>query len=259
MDVEAYLRRIQYDGHRDPSPATLRGLHRQHLFTVPFENLDIPLGNPIQLDPGPLYQKIVVRRRGGYCYELNSLFHDLLEAMGFNMCMLSAQVRREDGGFGPDYDHMLLKVSLDHPWIADVGFGESFVDPLPLLPGAGQSEHGKLFGVANEDGFWELFKQDKDDRVALYRFENVPRQLSDFEEMNRYQQTSPESGFMGRRVCSRATPDGRITLAGMRLIVTRIGQREERMLQGEDELRQCLSEQFGIEFDPSTDWSKLTG
>lgn len=259
MDVEAYLRRIQYDGPRDPSPATLRGLHRQHLFTVPFENLDIPLGNPIQLDPDLLYRKVVLHRRGGYCYELNGLFHELLKALGFTVCMLSARVRREDGGFGPDFDHMLLKVTLDDPWLADVGFGESFVDPLPQLPGATQVDDGGLFGGAIEDGIWELFKQDNDGRVPLYRFSDVPRRLADFEDMNQYQQTSPESGFTRRRVCSKATPDGRSTLAGMRLIVTEAGARQERILMGEGELRQCLRDNFGIELGDNVDWSKLTG
>src|ERR1700761_5800644 len=104
MDVEGYLRRIEYDGPRDPSPMTLRDLHRQHLFTVPFENLDIPLGTPIRLDPDRLYQKIVVRRRGGFCYEPNGLFGELLTALGFRVHMLSARVRHEAGGFGPEFD-----------------------------------------------------------------------------------------------------------------------------------------------------------
>jgi N-hydroxyarylamine O-acetyltransferase len=258
MNVDAYLRRIQYDGPRDPSPATLRGLHRQHLFTVPFENLDIALGIPIYLDPELLYRKIVARNRGGYCYELNGLFHDLLEAMGFSVCMLSAQVRREDGGFGPEFDHMLLKVTLDDPWLADVGFGESFVDPLPLSPGTNQAENGNLFGVAKVEETWELFKQDSEGRVPLYRFSDAPRRLSDFENMNRFQQSSPDSGFTRRRICTKATPDGRITLAGLRLSVTQNGQREERMLQGQAELRACLCERFGVEFDEAVDWSKLT-
>ena len=206
-----------------------------------------------------LYDKVVVRNRGGYCYELNGLFHDLLEAMGFNVWMLSAQVRREDGSFGPDFDHMLLKVSLDDLWFADVGFGESFVNPLRLAQGASSVEVSKVFGVTNESGLWELFQQDKDGSVALYRFSEAPRQLADFEGMNVYQQTSPESGFTRRRVCSRATPNGRITLAGMRLIVTREGEREERVLQGEAELRQCLREQFSVELDQAADWAKLMG
>src|SRR5215469_12743773 len=113
MDVEAYLRRIDYSGPREVSPAALRELHRQHLFTVPFENLDIPLATPILLDGNFFYDKIVVRRRGGFCYELNGLFGQLLAAMGFCVQMLSARVRREDGGFGPDFDHMLLKLELE--------------------------------------------------------------------------------------------------------------------------------------------------
>jgi len=259
MDVEAYLRRIQYDGPRDPTPEILRGLHRQHLFTVPFENLDIALGTPIQLDPGLLFEKIVVRKRGGYCYELNGLFHDLLKALGFNVNMLSAQVRRDNGAFGPDFDHMLLKVTLDDPWIADVGFGDSFVDPLPMMPGASKVENGKRFGVRNENGIWELFKEDTDGHVPLYRFADVPHRLSDFTEMNRYQQTSPESGFTRRRICTRAAYGGRITLAGMQWIATQNGRREERMLQQQAELERCLREEFGIEFDQSADWSKLMG
>lgn len=258
MDVEAYLRRIRYDGPREPSSATLRNLHRQHLFTVPFENLDIPMDRPIQLDPEHVYEKVVANRRGGYCYELNSLFRELLAALGFEAYMLSAQVARENGSFGPDFDHMLLKVTLDDPWVADVGFGDSFVDPLPMLAGASQSEPGRLFGIARVDGVWELFREDDDGRVPLYRFNDVPRGLSEFEEMNRYQQTSPESGFTQRRVCTIATPEGRITLSGMRMIVTKTGLRTERVLSGEEELRECLREHFGVEFHERVDWSRLT-
>ena len=259
MDVEAYLRRIRYDGPSEPSFASLRDLHRQHLFTVPFENLDIPLGIPILLDTQRIYEKVVTRLRGGYCYELNSLFRELLVALGFDVGTLSAQVARDDGGFGPDFDHMLLKVTLDEPWLADVGFGDSFVDPLPLSSGATQRKGDRLFGVMNVNGVWELFRQDDDGKVPLYRFSEVPRELSEFEEMNQYQQTSPESTFTQRRVCTVATPEGRITLSGMRLIVTNEGLQSESVLSGEAELRACLRERFGVEFAPDVDWSRLTG
>jgi N-hydroxyarylamine O-acetyltransferase len=258
MDVEAYLHRIKYEGTREASLATLRVLHRRHMRTVPFENLDIALGRPIQLDPELLFEKIVVRGRGGYCYELNGLFHDLLKALGFNVCMLSAQVRREDGSFGPKFDHMLLKVTFDDPWLADVGFGDSFIDPLRLVPGSSHEEHGKIFGVANIDGHWEVFKHDKEGKVPLYRFADMPRRLSEFEAMNRYQQTSPESGFTRRRICTRATSYGRITLAGMQFIVTSSGLRDERALRDQAELRRCLRERFGVKFNRSADLSKLT-
>jgi N-hydroxyarylamine O-acetyltransferase len=130
MDIDAYLRRIEYDGPRVASVETLRGCIANISSLVPFENLDIPLGTPIRLDIRLIYDKIVTRRRGGFCYELNGLFGELLTAMGFSVEMLSARVRREDGGFGPEFDHMLLKVELEEPWLVDVGFGDSFVDPI---------------------------------------------------------------------------------------------------------------------------------
>jgi len=257
MDVDAYCERIAYDGPRRPSIETLRRLHRSHLYTVPFENLDIALGIPIVLDSGRLYDKIVMRRRGGFCYELNGLFCELLTALGFRVSMLSGCVRRDDGGFGPEFDHMLLKVELEEPWLADVGFGESFVDPLPLRVGAAKAEDGHLFGVTAENGGWELHRRDSDGiEVPLYRFSDVAHQLSEYVPMCDYHQTSPESSFTRRRICTMAKPDGRITLAGMRLIETKDGSRRETLLTSEAELRNCLLEQFGVELGSQANWQK---
>lgn len=247
MDTAAYLRRIDYDGPLQPSAEALRELHRQHLFTVPFENLDIHRHNPIVLDVDLLYRKIVLRRRGGFCYELNGLFAELLTSLGYSVQLLSARVRREDGGFGPEFDHMLLKVQLDEPWLADVGFGESFLSPLVLRAGGGGAVNGHRYWVSPHEDDWELCRHDQDGAVALYRFHDIARKLSDYEAMCVYHQSSPESHFTQNRICTMATKNGRITLSGMRLIVTRDGMREERVLRGELELRRCLRELFGIE------------
>jgi len=257
MDVEAYLQRIEYDSPRQPSAACLRALHRHHLFIVPFENLDIPLKNTISLDLARLYDKIVVRRRGGFCYELNGLFCELLTAMGFQVQMLSARVRRDDGIFGPEFDHMLLKVELEEPWLADVGFGESFVNPIVFRTGGADEVNGRTYSLVPAGDEWQLLREDENGRVPQYCFRDVPRQLSDYTEMCHFQQTSPESGFTKRWVCSKATPDGRVTLANMRLIVTRGGNREESLLTTEAEVRRCLRDQFGIEFPGSADLNKL--
>src|SRR5262245_1877300 len=131
-DADAYLARIGYQGERTPSEAALRELHLAHLYAAPFENLDISRGVPIQMDPAALFAKIVTRRRGGFCYELNGLFSELLRALGFGVTLLSAGVGHETGGFGPDYDHLTLRVDLGTPWLVDVGFGESFREPLRL-------------------------------------------------------------------------------------------------------------------------------
>jgi N-hydroxyarylamine O-acetyltransferase len=258
MDVEAYLRRIEYGGPRRPSAASLRALHRQHLFTVPFENLDIPLKIPIRLDLPGLYEKIVMRRRGGFCYELNGLFCELLSAMGFQVQMLSARVRRDDDGFGPEFDHMLLKVALEDPWVVDVGFGDSFVGPIVFRAGGADEVNGRRYSVMPVGDEWQLLREDEKGQVPLYCFRDVPHRLSDYAGMCDFHQTSPESHFTKSWVCSKATPDGRITLANMRLIVTRGGTREETVLATDGEVRRCLREQFGIELPESADLSVLT-
>ncbi len=260
MDVERYLRRIRYRGSTQPTAATLRDLHRQHLFTVPFENLDIALGTPIRLDPESLFEKIVVRQRGGFCYELNSVFRNLLAAIGFHVETLSARVGRADGSFSPEFDHMLLKVTIEEPWLADVGFGDSFVNPLLLHPEAPESiEGGSRFSVAALNDAWGLLRREGDGiPTTLYRFTEVARGLSDFAAMCHFHQTSPDSHFTRNRVCSKALPDGRLTISGMRLIATRNGVREETPLKDAGELRDVLREDFGIEFAGEVNWRSLT-
>src|SRR5215216_6410072 len=111
MDIPAYLDRINYHGAIDPTAAALRELHRAHLLAVPFENLDIHLGRPIVLEQQALFAKIVTRRRGGFCYELNGLFALLLRDLGFDVTLLAAGVARADGSFGPEFDHLTLLVA----------------------------------------------------------------------------------------------------------------------------------------------------
>jgi len=259
MDVDAYLRRVEYDGARQPSAVTLRNLHRQHLFTVPFENLDIPLGTPIDLDLAQIYEKIVTRRRGGFCYELNGLFGELLRTLGFQVHMLSARVRREDGGFGPEFDHMLLKVELEEPWLVDVGFGDSFVDPIVFHAGGADQVNGHRYAVLPVGDEWQLLREDEKGQVPLYAFRDVPYRLSDYQAMCAFHQSSPESHFTKSWICSRATPEGRITLANMRLIVSRDGSREEIQLSTPGDVRRCLREFLGVELDESADLGKLVG
>src|SRR5262245_39731528 len=122
MNIQAYLDRIDYHGSLDPTAETLRALHVAHLLAVPFENLNIGMGWPIVLDRDALFEKIVLRRRGGFCYELNGLFAALLRALGFDVTLLSAGVARAGGGFGPEFDHLTLRVTTDdRPFAATQG------------------------------------------------------------------------------------------------------------------------------------------
>jgi N-hydroxyarylamine O-acetyltransferase len=248
VEIPAYLERIAYSGSTEPTATTLRALHRAHLFAVPFENLDIALGRKIVIDEARILDKVVRQRRGGFCYELNSAFAALLRAVGFEVTLLSARAARPNGGEGPEFDHLALRVGLEQPWLADVGFGESFLEPLKIEPGIEQSDPAGTFRLAEKGDRSQVEKAGSDGMWKLqYSFSLQPRTLEDFSGMCHYHQTSPESHFTQNRICSRATPDGRITLSGMKLITTVNGQREERVLTSEDERVSVLREQFGIE------------
>jgi len=132
MNVSAYLQRLNYTGPLIPTAITLRALMQAQLLAVPFENLDIHLGQPIVPDESAFFQKIVERQRGGFCYELNGLFAALLPKLGFEVTLFSARVAGENGRFGPEFDHLTLLVQLEERWLADVGFGECFREPLRL-------------------------------------------------------------------------------------------------------------------------------
>lgn len=255
MNIETYLRRINYDGPREPNAETLRQLQVAHLLAVPFENLSIHYGEPIVLDDESLFQKIVTKKRGGFCYEDNGLFAALLRELGFKVSMLAAGVANAAGEFGPPFDHMALMVELDQRWLVDVGFGESFLDPLLLDEVGEQVQGSRAFRIDRERDNLVLLKNDGEGWQPQYRFTLHPYTYPDYEEMCRYHQTSPDSHFTKARICSRATENGRITLSDMRLITTTgIGSkaiREEKTLTDETEYATVLRNQFGIVMDSS--------
>ena len=247
FDSKAYLARIGYAGPTDPTAETLTALHLAHLYTVPFEKLDISLGRNITCDLERFFHKIVDLRRGGFCYELNGAFAGLLRELGYRVTLLSARVAREDGSASPEFDHMALRVDLDEPWLADVGFGDSFLEPLRLIPEIEQEQYGQRFRIAAVRGVMIMQRQVGDNPwKSQFRFTQTARQLCDFEARCQFQQTSPDSHFTRQRICTLPTRDGRITLADLKLIRTTQDGREERMLQNEDEWRAALAEHFGV-------------
>jgi len=245
VDISSYLDRIDYRGPVTPNADVLRDLHRAHMLTVPFENLDIHVPREIVCDEQRFIHKVVNERRGGFCYELNGAFAALLRALGFQVTLLSARVPRGDGSEAPEFDHLVLRVDLDEPWLADVGFGDSFLEPLRLQPDIEQAQIGRVYRLISEDGIWRCQLKTDEGWKKEYSFTLRPRQLSDFAEMCRYHQTSPESPFTRKRICSRATPEGRITLADEKLIETRHGIRQERVLSDE-EWSKSLRDRFEV-------------
>jgi N-hydroxyarylamine O-acetyltransferase len=247
MNVQAYLDRIKYRGPTEPTIETLRAVHRSHLESVPFENLDISLSRQIVLDEDRILRKVVQEHRGGFCYELNSAFAALLRALGYEVTLLSARVIRADGRDSPEFDHLALRIDLEQAWLADVGFGDLFLEPLLLQPAVKQKQEVDTFRIVERGPSLDVEKQRADSSWnGVYRFSLMPRTLQDFTAMCHFHQTSPDSHFTQNRICSIAIPDGRITLSDLKLITTKDGTREERMLVSEGERRAVLEQYFGI-------------
>jgi len=252
MDISAYLARIDYTRPVKPDVQTLCGLQLAHMLHVPFENLDISLKRPIQLSEGALWNKVVIQKRGGFCYELNGLFASLLSIIGFDVTYLNARVYNRAGELGIDYDHLALLVKIPGQsarWLADVGFGDSFNKPLNFdelgeqmqglrMYRLEQTPSGHITWQKNYDGLWERH----------YFFDLQPHNFpADYEAACLYHQTSPESSFTRVSIISRATPDGRVSLEDGRLILTSNGLREERPIASNEEYHALLREHFGFD------------
>jgi N-hydroxyarylamine O-acetyltransferase len=257
MDVDTvtrYLDRIGAARPEEPSAGALRELHRRHLESVPFENLSIHLGEPIVLAEDALVDKIVRRRRGGYCYELNGAFAALLAALGFDVRLLAASVfqdgadDRDGDALTPAFDHLALLVTLDERYLVDVGFGAHSVYPLRLdWPEAQDDPAGSFLVVDAPGGDVDVLM----DGVPRYRAEPRARRLADFARPSWWHEHSPESHFRGTARCSRRTPAGRITIRGDRLVETVHGARTETVLATADEVAAAYEEHFGFRPEPA--------
>ncbi len=246
-EAAAYLERIGAARPAVLGAAALSALHRAHQEAVPFENLSIHLGEPISLAAGDLISKIVTRRRGGFCYELNGAFALLLEALGARVTRVAARVY--DGGrLGPPFDHLALIVHLPGGrWLADVGFGAHSTYPLRFGSRREQDDPGGRFRLAGApDGDLDVLR----DGEPQYRIERRERCLADFGPACWWQQTSPQSHFTRGPICSRLTAaGGRISLSGRTLVRTSGRTRTEEELPSDEAVLAAYREQFGIVLD----------
>lgn len=247
IDRDAYLARIGYEGSVDPSVEALRALHRAHVLSVPFENLDIHLGRPISLEPLDLFRKIVTGKRGGYCFELNGLFALLLEDLGFAVTRLAARVLYGAEGVRPRSHELLLVQLSETAWIADVGFGgNGLLEPLRLAGGAEEKQGVDRFRLMAEQGSYVLQCEAKQGWTSLYSFALDPWLPVDFTFANYFHSHSPESLFMQRRIGTRPTMEGRATLVDSILKVRGPDGTLEVHVSSEEEWRQLLQQYFGL-------------
>lgn len=253
MDVDRYLRRIGSGPVAAADLATLRHLQHAHLHAVPFENLDIRAGRALDLNEAALFNKLVERRRGGICYEQNVLFAALLRALGFQVSLLAAEVGTAEAAFGPAFDHMALLVAIgERRFLADVGFGDSFVEPLDLDQRGEQRQDTATYAVRPErpDGSSYVVMTRPhvvgSVPVASFPFQTRPHDVADFEPMCVYHQTSAQSHFTRKDICSLATRAGRITISGDQLIETRAGAKVVTELRDPAQRACALRAHFGV-------------
>jgi N-hydroxyarylamine O-acetyltransferase len=248
VTLEKYLARIGYQGRLTPTLSTLNQLHLAHMLAVPFENFDISLNQKISLELPAILHKVVNLNRGGFCYELNGAFAWLLNEIGFSVELLSA-CTFDGKALGAEFDHMLLRVEADHTVFADVGFGDSFLHPIfPVDQPTYQFD--RYYRLQSSGASWILEQRfETGGWKPLYIFKLISRQLSDFEVMCHYHQTSKTSNFTRKTVCSMATGQGRITCSNDRFIVTEAGNRQETSIANKTMLGEILKQRFGISFD----------
>ncbi|MEO5860759.1 MAG: arylamine N-acetyltransferase [Pyrinomonadaceae bacterium] len=227
---------------------SLRLLQRSHLLAVPFENLDIHWKRPIVLDLDRFYDKIVKHRRGGFCYELNGLFNEMLREIGFETRLISARVCK-GGAPGREFDHAAIIVRMgDEEYLADVGFGDFTSEPLSFVLDEGQADATGEFMIRKFDAeYFEVAKRTNGVWTGEYIFKEMARDLAEFTEMCDFQQFSPESHFTKGELCSMMTEDGRKTLTDSRFITTAAGVKMEIPIDDEAHFYRVLNDEFGIE------------
>ncbi len=247
--IDAYLERIglSYASiNKLDAMETLSLLHSSHLYSIPFENLDIHLARPLRLETNALFEKIIQQRRGGFCYELNALFAEFLKALGLTTELISAQVFQGED-YTPEFDHLCLLVRIDQRhYLADVGFGDNFIEPIELR--SHEIDDGAYqFRLAQIGDYWVLSRsQTGTEWQIMYRFKTRAHQLSEFEARCNYHQNNPESNFKKKVIASIARPNGRFSLSNDRQILRQALLKEEEAIPDAFTYAFLLEQAMGI-------------
>ena len=251
FDLDAYCARIGYDGPREPTLAALRAIVLGHASAIPFENLDVLLDRGVSLTPEALADKLVARRRGGYCFEHNTVLLAALRRLGFHAEGLAARVVwNQSADFVGPRAHMLLRVELpEGPHIADVGFGGlTPTAPLALQGGITQATPHGSFRLQAAEGVFVLDAQRGGEWQSLYRFTLDAQAPVDYEVANWFTSTHPRSLFRNHLLAARATAEGHHTLFDDKFAIRRRdGTSERRQIRDAADLALVLAAHFGID------------
>ena len=253
IDFAAYAERIGFRGEMRPSAECLRELHLAHATHVPFENIDVLLGRPIRLDIESLWKKLVEDRRGGYCFEQNTLFAAVLERAGFGVTRLAARVRLGATGI-TSRGHMMLRVQAEgRPFLVDVGFGgDALLQPIPWFPGETAAQFGWKYRIVAEGPGYLLQTWRAEGWFDLYSVTMEEQYPVDYEVANYHTSTHPNSFFRKQLMVHMPGPEVRVTLVNRRLIERRPEGSSEVVLPDDEAILETLAGRFGLQFSAGT-------
>lgn len=246
MNIDKYLKRFNASHLTNPSLDNLKELQLLHMTTIPFENLDVIRKVPIYLNLNTIYEKIVTRMRGGYCYELNGLFHWLLVELGYDASLVAATVFRPNRKWAKPETHAAILVHLDGTYLVDVGFGDSTVLPIPLNGDVCTDASGDYDVTKLDDVMYVLNRTRNGESRMIYKFKATHKLLEDFHEGCVFNQVSADSTFTHVDIITRATEKGRISLYDDELSIYEKGIKTNRVLTP-TEKTSVMKELFGIE------------
>jgi N-hydroxyarylamine O-acetyltransferase len=247
LELAAYLHRIRFDGSVRPDLATLRAIHRAHQYAIPFENLDVQLRRPVVLDVEANFNKIVCRRRGGWCYEMNGLMGWALKQIGFVVMRVSGAVMRVRAGDAHLGNHLCLVVCLDERYLVDVGFGGSLAEPLALKASEREDCPYRLGLSEMDDGYWRFFEITHDGEPFSFDFRAAPADEMLLARKSRFLQTDPASPFIQNLVVQRRTANTHLSLRGRVLQVMHATRVDKKLLNSADELVATLRSSFDLD------------
>lgn len=253
--LDSYFARIGYDGPREPTLEVLHAITAAHTQSIPFENLDVLLGRPIELDVDSLVRKLVTERRGGYCFEQNGLLLHVLEQLGFQVKPLSARVRlNRPRDYVPARTHLFLRVELEgETWLTDVGVGgASLTSAIRFREGEQPTPHEPR-RLVREGALWFHQIRYGDVWQDVYEFTGEEMPFIDRVVANWYTSAHPQSHFRERLTVARAVPQGRLSILNDELTLRgRDGTADKRRIESADELLTILAERFDLHFAPGT-------
>ncbi|NXC49821.1 ARYL protein, partial [Penelope pileata] len=273
MDLQEYFSRISYDGsHKDADLQTLTATFQHHIQAIPFENLSMHCGETIHLDLQATYNKIVRKKRGGWCMETNHLLYWALQEMGYDVCILGgSSYDPATKTYSDHIDHILLKVEIKgSSYIADAGFGGVYQawQPLLLISGKDQPQTPGIFRFMEDNGIWYFEKVKRKHYIPeesvspsetpemgnirkLYSFTLEPKRIDDFQELNTHLQVSQDNLLQKKSICALQNAEGLRALVGWTFTEVKYNYTEDTDLMQittltDEEVEKTLKDKFNI-------------